>query len=489
VSRMRPGQTLRTRVAWLVAATAGFAVAALSIAAYFTMRAQLFHQLDSSLRSRALAAAQLQMQPGTDLIDPSSLYLLTAENKVFFVLSNGQVYAASRDSEFGTPLSTGPEHAVAQGLRASSLRTLHIDGGAYRVVAVSSGPNQALVLARSMSDTTTTLNHLGIVLSSVGLGGILLAALAGLVVARAGLRPVERLTEAAENVARTGNLTPIEVSSDDELGRLAKSFNAMLAAVEVSRTMQRQLVADAGHELRTPLTSLRTNLDLLAQSDAAGAGGLSPDDRAALLSDVRAQVEELSGLVADLVELARDDAPGATFEEVEFAAVVARAIERVRRRATGVEIDADVRSWVVEGDANALERAVTNLFDNAVKWSPPGGTVVVRLASGRLTVADQGPGIADADLPHVFERFYRSTDARSMPGSGLGLAIVRQVAQRHGGSVSAGRARSGGALLTFEVPGRPAPDAGWAAAAAHAPDRATGQSVREQVSQRAGSPT
>jgi two-component system sensor histidine kinase MprB len=288
----------------------------------------------------------------------------------------------------------------------------------------------------------------------VGAGGIIIAAVAGLLVARAGLRPVERLTQAAERVGRTGELTPIEVESADELGRLARSFNEMLSAVETSRALQRQLVADAGHELRTPLTSLRTNLDLLAQSNAAGDRGLALADREALLGDVRAQVEELSGLVADLVELARDDRPAANAEELDLAAIVERAIERVRRRAPGVSFTVDLHGWLVLGEATALERAVTNLLDNAVKWSPPGGDVMVSLDNGRLRVADSGPGIADADLPHVFDRFYRSTDARGMPGSGLGLAIVRQAAQRHGGSVSAGRAPAGGALMILDLPGR-----------------------------------
>ncbi len=448
--------TLRARVSVLAAATAGFAVAVLSLAAYLTMRMELLHQLDSSLRSRANAAADLQLDPQSQFFDQSSLFLLTAENKVFFVLADGDVYFATTDRAFAKPLQAGPEMSVAQGHSQYSLRTLRIDGVDYRVAAVASGAGQAVVLARSMTETTTTLDHLGVVLLSVGVAGILLAAIAGMVVARAGLRPVERLTKATEDIARTGQLEPIDIHSDDELGRLATSFNSMLVALDISRTRQRQLVADAGHELRTPLTSLRTNLDLLAQSDAAGERGLSPHDRQALLVDVHAQVEELSGLVSDLVELARDEAPTATFEDVDLAAVTDRAIERVRRRGPDVRIDVRLDSWVVHGEALTLERAVTNLLDNAVKWSPPDGQVRVRLVGGRLTVEDEGPGISDADLPHVFDRFYRSTNARAMPGSGLGLAIVRQAAERHAGSVSAGRADSGGALIVLDLPGRPA---------------------------------
>ena len=458
-ARLSSSLTLRARVSLLVAMAAGFAVAIVSLAAFLTMRVELHRQLDSSLTSRAHRAAQLQLDPESVLSQPT-LLLLTADNKVFFVTDTGLVYANDRDRSFVKPLTSGPELDVARGGEQQSLRTLRVDGVDYRVAAVGSGPGQALVLARSMSETTSTLDHLGLVLLSVGVAGIVFASVAGLIVARAGLRPVERLTKTIEHITRTGELTPIDLDTDDELGRLARSFNSMLVALEISRTQQRQLVADAGHELRTPLTSLRTNLDLLAQSDAAGDRGLPPTDRAALLHDVRAQIEELSGLVADLVELARDDAPSMSIEELDFSAIVERAIERAQRRAVSVGFEVELQPWLVNGEANVLERAVTNLLDNAVKWSPPQGRVFVRLAQGRLYVADQGPGIADVDLPYVFDRFYRSADARSMPGSGLGLAIVKTAAARHAGSVSAGRAGTGGALMVFELPGRSADSSG-----------------------------
>ncbi len=227
----------------------------------------------------------------------------------------------------------------------------------------------------------------------------------------------------------------------------------MLAALAQSRLRQQQLVADAGHELRTPLTSMRTNLDLLAQS-LAGGPGLHPADRDELLADVRAQVGELTSLVSDLVELARGDSPAAD-EPVDLAAVAARALERVRRRAPAARFVTMLDPWQVRGDLASLERAVTNLLDNAAAYSPAGGTVTMTLCDGVLRVGDEGTGIADADLPHVFERFYRSTEARSRPGSGLGLAIVRHAAERHGGVVAAGRSPSGGALLTMALPGRP----------------------------------
>jgi two-component system sensor histidine kinase MprB len=279
----------------------------------------------------------------------------------------------------------------------------------------------------------------------------LLAAWSGFEIGRVALRPVQRLTGAAEHVALTGDLRPIPVQGEDEIARLAHAFNAMLGALAQARSRERRLVADAGHELRTPLTSLRTNLDLLAQSE--NRPGLSPDDRASLIDDVRAQITELSVLVGDLVELSREDPPSDTRAPLDLAVVTAHALERVQRRAPSVRFDVELRPWTVMGDAQTLERAVTNLLDNAAKWSPSDGAVTVRLRDGVLSVADQGPGIAEVDLPHVFERFYRSAEARTMPGSGLGLSIVKQTAERHGGYVQAGRAPGGGALFILRIPG------------------------------------
>jgi two-component system sensor histidine kinase MprB len=225
----------------------------------------------------------------------------------------------------------------------------------------------------------------------------------------------------------------------------------MLAALSASRDRQRRLVADAGHELRTPLTSLRTNLDLLLQSDASG--GLEPAARAELLDDVGAQIEEMSNLVGDLVELARDEPLRAVVERVDLAEVVDRAVARARRRGTGLTFEVDSEPWWVTGESASLERAVTNLLDNAVKWSPPGGTVRIRLHDGALTVDDEGPGIPESDREQVFERFYRSAESRSMPGSGLGLSIVRQVTERHSGSVSVDQTENGGTRMVMQLPG------------------------------------
>ncbi len=451
--------SLRARLALLVALAVAFGIALVAVAAYVTVGTQLRAQLDAGLLGRAEAAVTSPLADPNLLVNVPAAALGAGDIEIAAISASGR--SASPAGATKPPLGS-QELAVARGEAARSIRTgVDSAGDEVRVVAVPvpcSGGGCALVLAQSTAQLQRTLDRLAVVLLLVGLVGVGLAALAGLAVASAGLRPVERLTKAAEEVSRTGIPEPLDIPDgppQDELARLATTFNTMLAALAHSRDQQRRLVADAGHELRTPLTSLRTNLDLLAQSDAAGATGgrtLDPADRAALLSDVRAQVEELGDLVGDVVELAREDSPESVAEPLDFAEVVDRAVTRVRRRAPGVTFNVTTQPWPMVGDPALLERAVTNLLDNAARWTPDGSTVTVILDAGRLTVADEGPGIADSDLPHVFERFYRSPDARAMPGSGLGLAIVSQAAQRHGGAVAAGRTASGGALLTFVVP-------------------------------------
>jgi two-component system, OmpR family, sensor histidine kinase MprB len=453
--------SLRARLALLVALAVAFGVALVAVAAYITVGTQLRAQLDAGLLGRAEAAVNSPLADPNLLVNVPAAALGAGDIEIAAVTANGvQVSPAGATK----PPLGAPELAVAQGKSSKSIRTgTDSSGDEVRVVAVpvNCRGGCALVLAQSTEQLHRTLDRLALVLLLVGVVGVGLAALAGLAVASAGLRPVERLTKAAEHVSQTGIPEPLDIPEgppQDELARLATTFNTMLAALAESRDQQRRLVEDAGHELRTPLTSLRTNLDLLAQSDAAGAAGgrtLDPADRAALLDDVRAQVEELGDLVGDVVELARQDSPESVAESVDLAEVVDRAVTRVRRRAPAVTFAVRADPWPMVGDAALLERAVTNLLDNAARWSPEGSTVTVELHAGRLTVADEGPGIADSDLPHVFERFYRSPSARATSGSGLGLAIVRQAAERHGGAVAAGRTPSGGALVTFAVPGIP----------------------------------
>jgi two-component system sensor histidine kinase MprB len=445
--------SLRTRVTALAAVCVGSAVALVSLAGYFTVRTSLYDQLDTTLLQRA-DSLRSTLANAEQLGGIPDSFFSAADIRV------GLLDGRTGRSVVGGDLSMGPEElAVARGQQLQSLRTDRARD--LRVAAVPAAPGAALVVARGLDATRTTLARLGLVFILVGGAGVLLAAAAGTAVAQGGLRPVQRLTEAAERVARTGNLQPIAISGDDELARLTASFNSMLTALAESQERQRRLVADAGHELRTPLTSLRTNLELLAASDRPDAPSLSEQDRKEISDDVRAQVEELSTLVGDLVELAREDAPQVVHEPIELTEVVERALARAGRRAPDIHFDVDLAPWSLLGDANALERAVLNLLDNAAKWSPAGATVDVRLVpTGRGTaavqVADTGPGIAEADRPYIFERFYRSPDARTLPGSGLGLAIVAQVVARHGGSVRAGqRPEGGGTLMTVELPGSP----------------------------------
>ena len=281
----------------------------------------------------------------------------------------------------------------------------------------------------------------------VTLVGIVVAALLGWMIARSTLRPVTRLTEASEQIGLTGDLTRrIAVTGDDELSRLAASFNQMIQRLERSVGAQRQLVADASHELRTPLTSLRTNFEVLQRGDLAEA------DRPRLMGAMEEQIAEVVRLVEDLVELARDELPAEVAEDIRLDLLVADAVNRAQRDAPAAEFRLTAAPVLVRGAPDKVARAVGNLLGNAAKWSPPGGLIEVTVADGSVVVRDHGPGIAEADLPHVFERFYRSADARGKPGSGLGLAIVRQVAESHGGSTTVCNAAGGGSEFRLTLP-------------------------------------
>jgi two-component system sensor histidine kinase MprB len=437
----------------LAAIAVGLAVAVVALAGYFTVRHQLYASLDRSLFERAEAAARSDVLAEMAEQSIPSWMVGAADVRIGFITSDGTVVTSDRGLS-GTRIILGdPELDVAKGVSERSVRTISTNSGEFRVAAVPAGDaGEALVLAQSLRPTHYTLSKLSFVLLLFGFAGVLAGGLAGWLVARNGLRPVRALTEAAEAVARTEQLIPIDVLGDDELARMAKAFNSMLTALAASRDLQRQLIADASHELRTPLTSLRTNLDLLVQADHAP--GLNAEQRQELMSDVSFQIGELTELIGDLTELAREDRTPAPIEVVDLCDVIDRAVDRVRRRVSSVQFEVRSDAWYVDGEDTALERAVTNLLDNAAKWSPPLGTVSITLVNGDLTIADEGPGIADEDAPHVFDRFYRSKAARAQPGSGLGLSIVKHVAERHGGAVVVGRSARGGAMFTMFLPGR-----------------------------------
>lgn len=441
-------RSLASRVAVLTTVAVGLSITLLAFTAFVVMRQQLMSSLDQSLLNRAHKATSVSALSNLTVRGVPPWWLGAADVRIIYVSLDAPPAGTDiPDFSLGRP-----EYEVVTGEHESSVRTLVTqEGERFRVATVRAGSGAALILAQPLAPNDRTLEKLGGVLFVFGALGILAALLAGWLVARNGLRPVRRLTTAVERIAVTEDLTPLRVEGDDEVARLATAFNQMLLALGASRDRQRRLVADASHELRTPLTSLRTNLDLLRQAE--GNSALPAAARLELLDDVRAQIEELSALVGDLVELARDEPTTRTVAEVDLAEVVDRALTRVRRRAQQVSFDVDLEPWRVVGDANSLERAVTNLLDNASKWSPSEGTVTVRLSQGMLTVDDEGSGIAESDRPHIFERFYRAEESRAMPGSGLGLAIVRQVIDRHGGQIEVSQAPSGGARLAVWLPG------------------------------------
>ncbi|MBA3265914.1 MAG: HAMP domain-containing histidine kinase [Nocardioidaceae bacterium] len=443
--------SIANRIALLAACAVGLSVSMATLAAYVTLRAQLHERLDDSLLKRATAATTTNLVEDATLSDLPAEVLGAADLRIYVVYADGTIYPR-KTASWVAPASTA-ELEVAAGIRPRSLRTISRDGYDDRAAAVPAGSGKALLFVQSSEPIERTLDQMGVVLLFVGLGGIVAAGLIGAAVARSSLMPVRRMSAAAEHIARTHELTPIDVTGDDELASLATSFNDMLASLAASRDRQRRLIADAGHELRTPLTSLRTNLELLALADRRG--GLTSQQRDEIFTDATAQVEELSTLVGDLVELARDEPLNRAPEPLDLADVVDRAVQRVKRRAPSLTFDVETAPWWILGESQILERAVTNLLDNAAKWSPPGGTIGVTLSNGVLSVSDEGAGISDADLPMIFERFYRAADARTMPGSGLGLSIVRQAVERHGGSVSVARREPHGAVFTLTLPGHP----------------------------------
>lgn len=449
--RPQAPMSLRRRVTLLAATTVGVAVAIMTVAAYFVVSGALYQNVNARLERQAAqliyseAGSQLGRQPQAYV---QAIRAFNSDLDAQIVLTNGLRVGA--DFPLGQP-----EIAVIRKDKPSSIRT----SDNKQILAVNGRDGTTLILAQDLTPTREVLNRLALVLTVVGGAGIILAAAAGTAVGRTGLAPVGRLTRAVERVTRTDDLRPIPVAGDDELARLTYSFNQMLAALNESRDRQARLVADAGHELKTPMTSLRTNVELLIAASRADAPSIPEADRRALEKDCIAQIEELSTLVGDLVDLAREDAGASTIELINLSDVVDRVMERVRRRRQDVEFDVQQVDWYLYGDSHAFERAVMNLLDNAAKWSPDGGTVRLRMnADGRvltLEVEDEGPGIPEADRELVFERFYRAIETRTMPGSGLGLAIVRQVVVKHGGEIEALEAPGGGALMRMTVPGSP----------------------------------
>jgi two-component system sensor histidine kinase MprB len=452
--------TFRRRLLLACAAAVAAAVALAAMLAYVVVRDTLRGQVDDSLRAAARivpmevhgqARFERRTAPAPGGGEAGDVLMLQAlQGPVLFT----QIYTGNAQPE--DPLPGGPGslvsaadlRALAAGRREPFFSEREYMGSRLRIYARGEA-DRAIVVARPLTEVQSVLGTLRIGLGLVILAGVGLALLLGRLATRAAVKPVADLTETAEHVARTRDLTRrIAAGGDDELSRLAASFNTMLEALEDSQRAQRRLVADASHELRTPLTSLRTNLEVLS----AEGGELDDRDRARLRADVVGQLGELIALVSDLVDLARDEEPELEREEVRLDELVAAAAERAARHAPGTRFACELDPTLVVGVPARLDRAVTNLLDNAAKWNPPGAEIDVVLRNGELSVRDRGPGIAPEDLPFVFDRFYRAPGARGRPGSGLGLAIVRQVAEAHGGGVEAGPAPGGGALLVLRLP-------------------------------------
>ncbi|MEV7045244.1 HAMP domain-containing sensor histidine kinase [Amycolatopsis sp. NPDC051061] len=448
--------SLRARLGVLVATAVALAVVTVSAISWGITRADLYDQFDARLQSYAQLAAKASspeealstLRSTTTKSGPDRNNGLTVE----FRSAAGAVTAiAGAIPELPPP----PPEAPFSVSRASNVH--RGDGDRFRMWTAARSDGGTVQVAQDSEDVEDSLARLGFWLLVVSAAGVLGATVVGRAIARSALRPVDDLTSAAENVARTQELSAaIDVTASGEIGRLATSFNAMLTALSRSRDEQQRLVEDAGHELRTPLTSLRTNIELLIHADANPERELSADDRSRLLTDLDTQAVELTALIGELVDLSTGERPSEAEEHLALADVVTAAVERTRSRWPNVTFGAELADADVLARPAALERAVLNVLDNAAKWSPAGGRVQVTMSveseTVRVRVDDEGPGIPEADLPHVFERFYRADAARALPGSGLGLAIVEQVIVQHGGRASASRADSGGARFDLVFP-------------------------------------
>ncbi|MBD0840420.1 sensor histidine kinase [Streptomyces sp. TRM68416] len=467
---------IRSRLALLVAAAVAFAVAAVSVTCWFIVQGKLYEELDNDLESsvgRSQPEAAVAAALDACAQSPSAAAVFGPRFKGYSQLVQSDGTACLYGSSGALVKVTGSDRKVAEApqIGRGALRNgTDKDGNPVRVLTTALVVNSAdghyvvkdtaLLIAVPISSTKSTLNELALILLLVSGVGVLGAGAAGLAVARAGLRPVDKLTEAVEHVARTEDLSvriPVEDDSEDEVARLSRSFNSMTSSLASSRDLQQQLIADAGHELRTPLTSLRTNIELLTRSEETGRP-IPPEDRKALMASVKAQMTELASLIGDLQELSRSEGQrGERVQVVSLQDTVESALRRARLRGPELTITADLQPWYVRAEPAALERAVVNILDNAVKFSPGAGTVEVSLADGVLTVRDHGPGIPAEELPHVFDRFWRSPSARALPGSGLGLSIVARTIQQAGGTVSLTPAENGGTVATVRLPGAPVP--------------------------------
>ena len=441
--------SFRLRVTILTAAAVAVAAIAAGAVMYLMVQQQIQSAFDDTLKTTANSARFGGPRPD-DRFGGRGQVLLSGRADIFaqFVDASGKVVGSDTQAGEGLPeLVTSEVRAVAGGKSTDGWSEVTTSTGHWRVYAVPFSAGRALEVARPLNEIDAALASTRFALIGLAVSAALLAALLGALIGQAALTPIRRLNTAVQEVTRTRDLSRrVAMTGADEIANLAGSFDGMLGALEISLRQQRQLVADASHELRTPLTSLRTNLELLARGQPT-----DPAERQHVLIELVGQMERLSTLVADLIDLARDEQATLPIEDVRLDQVVADAITDVRGRYPRVRFEAVLDEATVRGVRPRIARAVTNLLDNAGKWSPAGGVVEVSVHEGEVSVRDHGPGVAPEDAPRVFDRFWRASNARSLPGSGLGLSIVKDIAESHGGSVSVEHATGGGARFRLRL--------------------------------------
>jgi len=449
------GQSLRLQLAVLASAIVAVAILLATGLAYGLSTSTTEEVMDNDLRTKTYGLANQ-----LDGADASQVNAEIAAFKRSNPLFDVTVSPADSNVFYGDPVPvTGPFVLASSGDETSAQT---FDG--KRVVARRTPSGFTVAIAQPLDPLHIVSGSWGAAaLVVLGLGG-LLAWVSGALISAVGLRPVRRLHHALDDTLvaanASGQQAQLPVEGDDEFARITASMNTVIANLQESKNRQSQLVADAGHELKTPLTSMRTNIELLMMLYNSGRQDqISAEDRADLERDVLAQMEEMSILIGDLVDLARDEAQGAEPEDFRLDEVLTEALDRVRRRRPDVSFQFEADPWVIHGDRAAMGRAPINLIDNAAKWSPDGGTVRVSLKAAKrnavLIVDDSGPGIAPEERAKVFERFYRAPESRAMPGSGLGLAIVKQVFDRHGATIYVEDSDDMGARFRVVFPGRP----------------------------------
>lgn len=444
--------SLRWRLSLLVAGTVTMVVVMTGLGARVLVERQLMSETDDLLVSRAIATPHLR---GTD----RSGLDLRAQRPRFAggeALVDFELVLQWLDDDGDVILVVGEDVAVpvtdlaidlAVNGGSPQFETVTFEQNKLRVLTRPYPEGGAIMVARDLSENDRVLAGFRGGMVTFGLMGIFVAALVGWQVARRIAEPLERLTKAAEHVATHQDLAPIDIDRDDEVGRLGTSFNAMLLALATSREQQQRLVQDASHEIRTPLTSLRMNVELLQQEQS-----LSDEDRTEILAALHVEVGELTTLSAELVELASDPTRAGEQEtEFDLGDLAASVVERARQRYQRTILIERSGSSLLSGQMSGLERAISNLVDNAVKFSPSDSEIEVRVEGLRLGVRDNGAGITSDDAAKIFDRFYRSEQARSEPGSGLGLSIVDQIVVRHGGETFVQVPDGGGALVGFDL--------------------------------------